>query len=409
MIAPQPSDEMRRIAALRRYDVLDTGPEESFDEIVQLAARTCNTPIALITLIDEARQWFKARVGLDISETVRESSFCAYAIQARELVVPDAWTDERFRDNPLVLHEPHIRFYAGLPLVTSDGFALGALCVIDRIPRAGLTAQERHSLALLAREAMTQLELRRAANELAEAKQIAEDTSAELEAFGAAVAHDLRAPIRHIDSFVTFLAAECESDSAVQNIARIRTACTNMRHIIDALLRLSRASRTELNLQTVDLSALVREVAADLPSAIEHRVEFIVEDAIKVCADATMMRVALSNLLSNAWKFTRQRAAPRIEFGCERRGAELRYFVRDNGSGIDPSIRLLPARPFAKHHTGEGVGLGLTIVERIVRRHGGQLDVETALDHGTKFSFTLRASAREERIRLAQDASRRGA
>jgi GAF domain-containing protein len=114
--APQPTDEMRRIAALRRYAVLDTGPEESFDEIVQLAARSCNTPIALITFIDEARQWFKARVGLDISETVRESSFCAYAIQARELVVPDAWTDERFRNNPLVLHEPHIRFYAGLPL-----------------------------------------------------------------------------------------------------------------------------------------------------------------------------------------------------------------------------------------------------------------------------------------------------
>jgi signal transduction histidine kinase len=390
----QPTDEMRRIAALRRYKVLDTGPEESFDEIVQLAARSCNTPIALITLIDEARQWFKARVGLGVSETVRESSFCAYAIQARELVVPDAWNDERFRNNPLVLHEPHIRFYAGLPLVTSDGFALGALCVIDRIPRAGLTGQEHHSLALLAREAMTQLELRRAVKELAEAKQMAEDTSAELEAFGAAVAHDLRAPIRHIDSFVTFLAAECESDSAVQNIARIRTACINMRDIIDALLRLSRASRTELNLQTVDLSALVREVAADLPIATEHRGEFIVEDDIKVRADAAMMRVALSNLLSNAWKFTRHRTAARIEFGCERRGAESRYFVRDNGSGIDPSIRLLPTRPFAKHHTGEGVGLGLTIVERIVRRHGGQLDVETAPDQGTTFRFTLRASAR---------------
>lgn len=164
-----------------------------------------------------------------ISESVRESSFCAYAIQARELIVPDAWNDERFRNNPLVLHEPHLRFYAGLPLMTTHGFALGALCVIDRTPRPGLAAHERESLALLVRETMTQLELRRAAKELAEAKQTAEDTNAELEAFGAAVAHDLCAPLRHIDSFVSFLAAECQSDTAAHNISRIRA--TAVEHI----------------------------------------------------------------------------------------------------------------------------------------------------------------------------------
>jgi signal transduction histidine kinase len=387
--AVQPVDESRRIAALLSYRVLDSPPEESFDEIVQLAARSCNTPIALITLIDEARQWFKARVGLEIQETVREDSFCAYAIQARELIVPDARTDERFRNNPLVVHEPYIRFYAGLPLMTSDGFALGALCVIDRSARAGLTPDERHSLALLAREAMTQLELRRAVIELAEAKQMTEDTNAELEAFGAAVAHDLRAPLRHIDGFVSFLEAECDSDGAVRNIARIRAACTSMRDIIDALLRLSRASRLELDLQPVDLSAIVREVAAGLSADSEHRVQFIVEDHVKVRADAAMMRIALSNLLSNAYKFTRHRLSARIEFGHERAGAEVRYFIRDNGSGFDPSIKLLPTLPFAKHHTGEGVGLGLTIVERIVRRHRGQLYVESVLDQGTKFSFSL--------------------
>lgn len=389
MNALQPTDERLRLAALRRYDILDTAPEESFDEIVQLAARSCNTPIALITLIDEARQWFKARVGLDISETVRESSFCAYAIQARELIVPDACSDERFRHNPLVLHEPYIRFYAGFPLTTNDGFALGALCVIDRTPRQGLTPHEHDSLTLLAREAMTQLELRRAVKELAQAKQMTEDRNTELEAFGAAVAHDLRTPLRHIDGFVEFLTTECESESAARHVARIRTACSHMNEIIDALLRLSRASRAELKLEAFDLSALVREVAGDLRITVEPGVEFIVEADIKVHADAAMMRIALSNLLSNAWKFSRHRPSPRIDFGCARRGTERRYFVRDNGSGFDPSIRLLPTRPFAKHHTGEGIGLGLTIVERIVRRHGGQLYVESVPGEGTKFSFTL--------------------
>ena len=123
---------------------------------------TCWSGTATLTLHTKARR------GLDVTETVRESSFCAYAIQARELIVLDACSAERFRNNPLVLYEPRIRFYAGPPLMTSDGFVLGALCVIDRTPRAGLAAHERDSLALLVRETMTQLELRRAVKELAE-------------------------------------------------------------------------------------------------------------------------------------------------------------------------------------------------------------------------------------------------
>ena len=163
--------EHERLAALARYGILDTAPEDAFDELVQLASTICEAPIALISLIDATRQWFKARVGLDATETPRAISFCTHAIRERELfVVQDARADPRFAGNPLVTGEPHIRFYAGAPLLTPDGHSLGTICVIDREPRV-LTAAQRHGLGALARQVVVQLELRR---QIAE-KAIAEE------------------------------------------------------------------------------------------------------------------------------------------------------------------------------------------------------------------------------------------
>ncbi|HEX6087138.1 MAG TPA: PAS domain S-box protein [Thermoanaerobaculia bacterium] len=166
-----PIDEQERLAALARYAILDTTAEEAFDELVQLASTICAAPIALISLVDDSRQWFKARVGLDTPQTPRQISFCTHAIRQRELfVVHDAMADPLFADNPLVTDDPKIRFYAGAPLITPDGFNLGTICVIDREPRV-LGSAQRHALTALARQVVVQLELRR---QIAE-KAIAEE------------------------------------------------------------------------------------------------------------------------------------------------------------------------------------------------------------------------------------------
>lgn len=159
--APLPANEGARLEALRSYGVLDTPPEETFDNLALVAAYVCEVPIALVSLVDESRQWFKSRVGLAAPQTRRELAFCAHAILDDEpLIVTDALGDERFKDNPLVVGDPEIRFYAGVPLRNADGHALGTLCAIDRKAR-DITPAQQTALKAIAREVMTQLELRR--------------------------------------------------------------------------------------------------------------------------------------------------------------------------------------------------------------------------------------------------------
>jgi GAF domain-containing protein len=162
MVTPKPTkNEAARLAALHNYAILDTEPEQALDDLVLLASFICKTPIAMISLVDEDRQWFKSKVGVSISETPREIAFCATAIQQPDVfVVPDTLNDERFRNNPLVVSEPNVRFYAGAPLIDEDGNALGTICVIDRIPRE-FGPDQQAALKALSRLVLAQLEFRR--------------------------------------------------------------------------------------------------------------------------------------------------------------------------------------------------------------------------------------------------------
>ena len=161
----KPKNEVQRIKILWQYDVLDTQPEQVFEDFTNLAALICEAPISLISLVDEERQWFKAKVGVSVTETSRDISMCAHAILQKDLfIVPDATKDARFKNNPLVVSDPKIRFYAGAPLISPEGLALGTLCVSDKVPRE-LSETQKQALRLLAKIVMAQLNFRRQARQ----------------------------------------------------------------------------------------------------------------------------------------------------------------------------------------------------------------------------------------------------
>ncbi|NJD11500.1 MAG: sensor domain-containing diguanylate cyclase [Gemmatimonadetes bacterium] len=259
--APLPPNEAERIQALREFGILDTLEEQAFDDITRLASFICETPIAVISLVDSERQWFKARQGLAARETPREQAFCAHAILRPDqvLVVNDAAADPRFEDNPLVTDDPGIRFYAGAPLVTAAGLAMGALCVIDRQPRE-LAADRLEALRALARQVIAQLELRRVVGQLAQSRRQLEEYQRELEdanlvlqaqsttdaltgvrnrrAFDEALQEELARAERHatavsllmidVDEFKAYNDefGHVAGDEALQDVARILTAYT---------------------------------------------------------------------------------------------------------------------------------------------------------------------------------------
>jgi GAF domain-containing protein len=169
MKAPLPGNEAQRLAALKEYHILDTAAEQLYNDLTELAAYVCNVPVAMVSFVDESRQWFKSQVGLNPRETPRDAAFCAHAIlQSEPLIVRDAMKDERFADSDLVTSSPHIRFYAGFPLINPEGFALGTLCAIDRKPRQ-LSAGQMRAMLSLSRQVMGLLELRRVSEHLADA------------------------------------------------------------------------------------------------------------------------------------------------------------------------------------------------------------------------------------------------
>ena len=179
--APKPPNETERLEALRGFEILDTPAEKAFDDLVRLAVYICNTPIAAVSFIDHDRQWFKAKVGMEVPESKRDISFCAHALTLpnETLVVPDALADARFSDNPLVTGEPKIRFYAGAPLVTEDGLVLGTLCVIDHVPKQ-LSAEQIKALNVLRNQVMRELELHKKNMELSEANKKLEHSRKDL-------------------------------------------------------------------------------------------------------------------------------------------------------------------------------------------------------------------------------------
>ena len=322
--------ESARLMALRSHRILDTDPERAFDDIVLLASQICGTPISLITLVDEDRQWFKARVGVSIAETSRSISFCAHAIKGRGIfVVADALEDVRFRENPMVQGEPHIRFYAGAPLLTTDGYALGALCVVDHIPRS-LTDGQRRALDALRRQTEAQLELRRNLIDLG--KALAERDRAE--AAKDALLVQLRRSLQKVDKLSALipLSSNCEINMTIPATpAGIQTVCEGVAQLLQS------KHWPEEELIKVELA-----LQEALANGIRHG-----------CKDDPTKHVQCS-----------------VTFNAS---GELIIVVRDPGSGFDSAALPNPLDPGnLLKSSGRGVFLINQLMDEVAFRDGGR-------------------------------------
>ncbi len=401
--APIPEIEFQRLEELRAYDVLDTEPERAFDDLTLVASRLCDVPIALVSLVDEDRQWFKSKQGLAVCETPRGVAFCSHAILQPEsaMVIPDATKDPRFFDNPIVTGEPRVIFYAGAPLVTATGMALGTLCLIDNRPRE-ISPEQVDSLRALARQVVGQLELRKRCNELRELSEQLERSNRELKDFTHIAAHDLQEPLRKMISFSSLLKCDLGSDlpeRAVQDLGYITGAAGRMQNLIQDLLKFSRAGSAALNEGDVPLSECVDQAIDTLSLRVEETGAVLSVDELPTLkGDRTLLTLLFQNLIGNALKFVSDRP-PNIAVTAGIEDGRLVIGVKDNGIGMDPKYAEQIFVPFRRLHGREqfeGTGIGLAVTRKVVERHGGRIWVESAPGAGSHFKFTLRSGKAEE-------------
>ncbi|HJN06831.1 MAG TPA: ATP-binding protein [Bacteroidales bacterium] len=398
MIVPSEyKDEKARQKELDSYSILDTLPEIDYDNLTAIAAEICGTSISLISLIDNQRQWFKSHHGYDSTETPREHAFCAHAINDPKniFVIQDARLDERFHDNPLVIEDPKIIFYAGVPLVGEKGLPLGTLCVIDHKSKK-LSQNQLRSLTALSNQVMNLLDLRKSKKLLEESFSNLEEKNQDLERFAYVAAHDLKSPLIGISGMAQIFSEEYGSkidEEGKSMLELIKGASNKLRKLIDGLLEYSRCeSGLNEKKSKIDLDTLKNEITKLF--SYEPGLSIVLRSTItEIYANRTAIDQILINLVANAIKYNDKKIT-RIEIGVVENDNCYEFYVKDNGPGIEQEDQKKIFGIFevltAQDKFGQsGNGIGLATVKKIVERIGGSIKVESELGKGTKFIFTI--------------------
>ena len=445
MEAPRtPPNEEERLKALQAFEILDTAPELEFDDITKSAAEICDMPIALISLVDKDRQWFKSKQGLDASETPRDVSFCGHAINnPKELFeVQDSTKDPRFHDNPLVTQDPNVIYYLGVPLLTADGHALGTLCVVDHKPRQ-VSEEAKTALKALSQQVSYKLEFKKqnleleAINErlrieIEERKKteveliIARDKAVEAnrikDQFLANMSHEIRTPLNGVVGITGLLLGSPNIEQEQKELLQdLDFSAHHLLRILNDILDLTRIKENRLKFQAVDfdLPKFLNNIFKLLfESAEEKGIDFITDLCNDIPSivngDPDRLGQIILNIAGNAIKFTEEGSVG-IKARVLSRKAEpprLQFEVADTGIGIpeenfDHIFELFGQSDSGVNRKYGGSGLGLPIAKSLVEQFGGTLEVESTVGIGSTFRFTIQLESAKstEAMPLKQEAS----
>lgn len=399
---PLPDNELQRLAALKRYNILDTLPDNAFDDATKLVSYICGVPIAHISFIDESRQWFKSEIGVGVSEVPREISFCQYTILDTKMVeIPDTHVNERFKDDPNVTGGFNVRFYAGVPITTPDGYNIGTLCAIDHVSKE-LNDNQRNALSIVAKHVMAQLELGTKNIQLAAQKKIAEKAVLARDSFLANMSHEIRTPLNAIVGF-TDLLAQTELDETQQDyIGSVQIAGENLLLIVNDILDLSKIESGNLAIESepFNLKKTLKHVYNLLKVKVQKEVEFNLfldaEIPDMVIGDQGRLNQILVNLIGNSLKFTNEGevvvSVKKIDETEDNH--TFKIAVKDTGIGI-PNDKIEAI--FERFTQGEesttrtfgGTGLGLNIVKQLVELQNGEIHVKSTPNRGSEFYVIL--------------------
>ncbi len=424
--APFPANEEERALSLEHLRVLDSAAEQGFDDVVLLATTLCNAPIALVSLVDRERQWFKACIGLDVQETHRDLAFCAHAIlePAEVLIVEDASLDPRFEHSPLVLGPPYIRFYAGAPIRTRAGHALGSVCVIDTRPRT-LSAAQSLALQALARQTAALLQLRlldqqreqyaaelalqlEAAQEYNLAAEQSLNHSRRVSSLGmltASIAHDFNNLLQSFSASLQMIRLRARRPIDVERFSDTgMQAVEQGRQLVNHLLSSVRRDGPELICLDVSkrIAAAQELMQRSMSRDIELRFDLAAHGLGVMCVEVQLHAVVM-NLLANArdalagpGRVTVATRLQAVEDDLQlAQGDYLVLSVSDNGPGMTKALAARVFEPFfTTKASGQGTGLGLAQVREFAQSAGGCVRLETAPGAGTSVRLYLRVLGR---------------
>lgn len=404
-IAPLPENERDRLRTLKDLEILDTHLEKVYDEITHLAAQICDVPICLISLVDENRQWFKSKVGIEADETPRDLAFCAHAILDDEILeVPDTHKDERFADNPLVTNDPHISFYAGAPIKMMNQHKVGTLCVIDKKPRR-LTPLQRETLKTLANQVVAQFELRKQLKLFQENNNKLKDLNLAKTKFYASVNHEVRTTLNSIVTIIELLKDTAPNSEQKEYLDLASISSDNMTTILNDILDMSKMEANKLTIleERFNVKTTLGHVFQIFTLKAERKnlnFGITIDDDIpnELIGDSTRIQQILINLLSNALKFTEKGGIDIYIKGKQADNPEdyiLAMSVCDTGIGISKECQHKLFHEFAQaekntHANYGGTGLGLHIVKTLTQMMNGDVSLESDTGKGATFTVTLK-------------------